>query len=184
LAETWGITIDGSGNLFFADAERIRKINSAGMITTVAGGLFYGFSGDGGAATAAELYAPAGITEDGAGNIFIADAGNQRIRKVTSSGTTGINQAVTAHDDLAISPNPNHGVFVVGGSLDIPDDEEVSVQVLNMRGQPVYQSAPFISSGTINRQITLDEGLPGGIYLLRTSSADGETHMLRLLIKK
>jgi len=183
LAETWGITIDGSGNLFFTDGFRIRKINSAGIITTVAGSLAEGFSGDGGPATVAELFGPAGIAEDATGNIFIADMGNHRIRKVASAAT-GINQAVNPHDKLAVFPNPNNGVFVVGGSLDIPVDQDVSVQIFNMRGQPVYQSTPLISSGIIDRQITLDEGLPRGIYLLQISSSNGETHTLRLLIKK
>ena len=183
LADTWGITIDGAENLFFTDAFLIRKINSAGIITTVAGSLGEGFSGDGGAATAAELFAPAGVAVDGAGNIFIADMGNNRIRKVTPGTSTGINQAANAYDKLAIYPNPNNGVFVVGGSLDIPDDEDVSVQIFNLRGQPVFQSYPLISSGIMDRQITLDEGLPGGIYLLRISSAN-ETHSFRVLIKK
>jgi len=183
LAETWGITIDGSGNLFFTDAERIRKINSAGIITTVAGGLYYGFSGDGGAATAAELFAPAGIAEDGAGNIFIADMGNQRVRKVTPGTSTGINQAVNTHDNLAIFPNPNNGKFRVAGALDAHIDEDVSVEIINMQGQPVYESTVFIYSGIINKQITLDKELPEGIYLLRIASGD-ETHMMRMLIEK
>jgi len=80
--------IDASGNLFFADAvnNAIRKINTAGIITTVAGTGVPGFSGDGGQATAATLHQPLGVAFDANGNMYIADALNRRIRKVTPGG--------------------------------------------------------------------------------------------------
>jgi trimeric autotransporter adhesin len=83
-----GVAIDSTGNLFIADSgnNRIRKMDSSGIITTVAGNGTSGFSGDGGQATSAELYNPTGIVLDPAGSIFIADYGNNRIRKVSSSG--------------------------------------------------------------------------------------------------
>ena len=79
---------DGSGNLYIADGgnNRIRKVDSAGEITTVAGDGTRGYSGDGGAATAAQLDSPNGVAPDGAGNLYIADGGNNRIRKVDSAG--------------------------------------------------------------------------------------------------
>jgi uncharacterized protein (TIGR03437 family) len=81
-----GVAVDGSGNLFIADTDnsRIRKVSTSGIITTVAGNS--GFGGDGGLATAASLYIPYGVTVDGSGNMFIADTGNQRIRKVSAGG--------------------------------------------------------------------------------------------------
>jgi uncharacterized protein (TIGR03437 family) len=83
-----GITVDGAGNLFIADGanNRIRKVTPGGVITTVAGNGMPGFAGDGGPATMAELSGPLGITVDGAGNLFIADTFNYRIRKVTPGG--------------------------------------------------------------------------------------------------
>ena len=68
---------------------RVRKVTPAGTISTVAGGGNPGFSGDGGAATAASLnlYQPAGLALDTAGNLYIADAWNNRIRKVNVAGT-------------------------------------------------------------------------------------------------
>jgi len=184
LLDPWGITMDGSGNLFFTDGNRIRKINSTGIITTVAGSYSSsGFSGDGGAATAAELNSPLGVAVDGPGNIFIADVQNQRIRKVTPGASTGINHAINAYNDLALFPNPNNGAFIVKGTLAARTDGNVSVEIINMQGQPVYQSNAFIASGIINTQITLDKELPEGIYMLRISSED-ETHTFRLLIEK
>ena len=82
-----GVTLDSAGNLFIADYDnyRIRKVNTSGIITTVAGNGTFGFSGDGGAATAASLHAPSGVAVDSAGNLFIADTYNHRIRKVAGN---------------------------------------------------------------------------------------------------
>jgi subtilase family serine protease len=86
-----GVAIDSAGNLFIADLanNRIRKVTPAGTISTVAGNGTPGFSGDGGPATSAELFSPWDVAVDGAGNLFIADAFNDCIRKVTPGGTIG-----------------------------------------------------------------------------------------------
>jgi sugar lactone lactonase YvrE len=83
------IILDNFGNLLIADArdERIRKVDTNGIIITVAGSGTNLFSGDGKAATNADLNFPIGLALDNAGNLFIADAGNNRIRRV---GTNGI----------------------------------------------------------------------------------------------
>ncbi len=92
-----GLAMDGAGNLYIADTgnQRIRMVSaSTGDVTTVAGNGYIsgnsvgGYSGDGGAATSAELNAPFSIAVDGAGNLYINDTNNQRIRKVTHA--TGI----------------------------------------------------------------------------------------------
>jgi RHS repeat-associated protein len=83
-----GISVDSSCNLYIADLsnERIRKVTiSTGKISTVAGNGTVGFSGDGGAATGAELGYPSGVAVDSSSNIYIADSNNNRIRKVTAS---------------------------------------------------------------------------------------------------
>jgi uncharacterized protein (TIGR03437 family) len=79
---------DHAGNLFVADQfnHRIRKIAPNGTISTVAGNGAAGFSGDGGPAINAQINTPTGICADSAGNLYIADVGNQRIRKVDTSG--------------------------------------------------------------------------------------------------
>ena len=79
--------MDSAGNLYIAGAHRIRKIDSTGTITTVAGTGKYGFSGDGGPAVLAQLMNPRGVAVDSAGNLYIADTGNHSIRKVDSTGT-------------------------------------------------------------------------------------------------
>lgn len=86
----YGVAVDGSGNIYNADNgnNRIRKVTATGIITTVAGIGLRSYSGDGGAATAARVFAPFGVALDSSGNIYIAEFGNSRIRKVTVS--TGI----------------------------------------------------------------------------------------------
>ncbi|MBX2905311.1 MAG: hypothetical protein KF744_04685 [Taibaiella sp.] len=81
------IVPDGIGNYYVADENnhRIRKINSAGVITTIAGTGIGGFSGDGGSPTAAQLYYPHTITKDGCGNLYIFDLWNHRVRRIVYS---------------------------------------------------------------------------------------------------
>ncbi len=88
LRNPFGVAVDGSGNLYIADwsNQRIRKVDADGSISTVAGDGTEGYSGDGGAATAAQLSGPSGVAVDGSGNLYIADSGNQRIRKVDADG--------------------------------------------------------------------------------------------------
>ena len=88
LYNPYAVAVDASSNLFIADRsnDRVRMVNARGIITTVAGRGVPGFSGDGGAATDAELYFPSGVTVDASGNLFVADQYNQRIREVTPNG--------------------------------------------------------------------------------------------------
>jgi hypothetical protein len=78
---------DTSGNLYIAEfgSNAIRKVNTSGIISTIAGGNANGgYSGDGGPATAAALRGPTGVAVDATGDVFIADGGNERIRKITA----------------------------------------------------------------------------------------------------
>ena len=81
------VAVDGGGNVYIADETVcIRKINALGIISTIAGGAHAGYSGDGGPATAALLNDPSGLAVDRAGNLYIADLSNNRIRKIDPSG--------------------------------------------------------------------------------------------------
>ena len=83
-----GVAVDAEGNLYIADTDnnRIRKVTTAGVIVTVAGNGLAGAGGDGGQAIFASLNSPSGVAVDAAGNLYIADTGNHRIRKVTPAG--------------------------------------------------------------------------------------------------
>lgn len=82
------MAFDLLGNMYIADTwnDRVRKVNTSGIISTIAGTGVGGFSGDGGLATAAQVFGVTGIAIDALGNIFITDGGNNRIRKINTSG--------------------------------------------------------------------------------------------------
>ncbi|HEY1220801.1 MAG TPA: hypothetical protein VGF03_17800 [Bryobacteraceae bacterium] len=84
-----GVAVDEKGNLYLSDTDhnRVRKVDAAGIITTIAGNGAAGFSGDGGPATAAQLNLPYGLAVDAAGYLYIADLGNNRVRRVSPDGT-------------------------------------------------------------------------------------------------
>lgn len=83
------VALDNSGSLFIADSgnNRIRRVDTLGVISTFAGNGAYDFSGDGGPATSASLRFPWGVAVDAQGNVFIGDSGNQRVRRVEGSGS-------------------------------------------------------------------------------------------------
>ncbi len=88
LNEPSGVAVDSAGNIYIADHQdqRVRRVDSAGIITTFAGTGTRGFSGDGGPASSAALTDPYGVAVDSGGNVYIADRLNYRVRKVTPAG--------------------------------------------------------------------------------------------------
>ena len=88
LNQPGGVVVDSSGTIYIADSgnHRVRKVSN-GTITTFAGNGTPGYTGDNGAATSAEMNNPVGLALDSSGNLYIADAANNLIRKVSSSGT-------------------------------------------------------------------------------------------------
>ncbi|PQJ13050.1 hypothetical protein CJD36_004720 [Flavipsychrobacter stenotrophus] len=131
LARPEGVAIDATGNIYIADGgnQRIRKINTSGIISTIAGNGLTGFAGDGGAATSARFQTPNGIAVDASGNIYVADNGNFRIRKINTSGiiSTVAGNASTGYgaDGVAATATPLSmvtGVAVdASGNIYIPD---------------------------------------------------------------
>ena len=127
--------IDSAGNLYISDTNnhKIRKVNAAGIISTVAGNGSPGFSGDNGPAASASLYYPYGIAVDSANNLYIADSSNFRIRKVSPSGTittvAGNGNVVFAGDGgpatSAALVSPGSVAFDSAGNMYIGDGRSV-----------------------------------------------------------
>jgi sugar lactone lactonase YvrE len=111
------IAFDPAGDLYIADINdcRVRKVSQAGMISTFAGTGICSYSGDGGPATSATLSVPQAVAADGSGNVYIADSGNDVIRKVDSSGTiTTFLTTLTASNGFSLSAHAN--ALAVDGS--------------------------------------------------------------------
>ncbi len=88
LNAPFGIAVDGAGNVYIAEwsNHRVRKVTASGTITTIAGVGIAGYDGDGGPATNAALNSPEDVAVDAAGNVYIADSLNNRIRKIDTNG--------------------------------------------------------------------------------------------------
>jgi len=141
-----GVALDTAGNLYIADSNnnRIRKVDLAGIITTVAGSNQAGYSGDGGQATSAKLNFPLGVRADSAGNLFIADSNNNVIRKValneiitTVAGNFELGAGYTGDGGAATSAQlsfPNYVSVDAAGELFIADDDNGVIRRVDGNG--------------------------------------------------
>ncbi len=139
-----GVVVDGNGNLFIGDFDnnRIRRVDAiSGLISTVAGNGSQGFSGDGGKVTRASLDEPRGIAIDAAGNIYIADTNNNRIRRV--DGNTGVIETIAGNGQEGFSGdkgpareaslNGPRGIWLTNnGHLLIADNNNFRIRSLNL----------------------------------------------------
>ncbi len=168
IANPMGVAIDPAGNLYLADHSnnRVRLVNTSGIITTFAGTGSASFSGDGGPASAAAISSPTGVCLDATGNLYISDAGNARIRIVTGI-PTGISQPATALENVSVYPNPSNGIFNVQSSA---VSQKSSAEIFDLLGNKVYQS--FLIS---NSQFLINLGnQPDGIYIYRILNESGD----------
>lgn len=139
------IAFDKAGNVYIAEffGNRVRKVDTTGKISTVAGTGVSGYSGDGGPATSAQLYFPQGVIVDSANNLFITDQGNNVIRRV--DGTT---QTITT-----FSANPNFGgglgfmAFDASGNLYAADGGACVVWKLDSLGNATVVAGVLLSCG-------------------------------------
>jgi sugar lactone lactonase YvrE len=119
LAAPLGVAVDGNGNVYIADTGngRVRKVDTSGIITTVAGTTTGSNLGDGGLATSAQLYNPDDVAVDAAGNVFIADYNNGRVRKVDASGIiTSLNVGAASYSVASLAVDNSGNIFMTTGS--------------------------------------------------------------------
>ncbi len=179
----WGLQFDSSGNLYVSDTKnnRIRKITPAGIVSTFAGDgtnsmagspPWGAYGGDGGAATAAQLYWPAHIGIGKSGDIYITDQSNNTIRKVDTVNLIKLTtaSALQRTDAITIVPNPSNGNFTFAINLGAQHDTKLHYDVLTISGQIVQSGTIISSNGRANERISLSNSLPSGNYMLRISS--------------
>jgi hypothetical protein len=187
LSKPYGIVRDQAGNLYIADSnnERVRKIDTAGNISTVAGNGGQGYSGDGGAATAAQLNTPTDVAVNAAGDLFIADLNNNVIRKVSAvngkiSTVAGNNASGSSGDGgPATGASLNHPVSIVldsAGNLYIADEynsviREVSVTtgridtVVGNHTQGYAGDGGSAASAQLNAPVSVRFDAAGNLYV-------------------
>ncbi len=193
-----GLAVDSSGNLYISDSHnyRVRRINAAtGEITTVAGTGSAGFSGDSGAATAAALALPQGLSVDQQGIIYLADSANHRLRRIDVaqgkiSTIAGVGTQGFAGDGgpaVAASLDSPRSVTVNAGSVVIADTgnrrirtiaSDGSLQTVAGLGAPtpgaiVLSGSPVVSYGTGHLVATLNSATPatGSVTFLDSNGA-------------
>ncbi len=113
LPQTQDVFVDATGNVYVASKEMIRKIGTDGVITTIAGGVSQGYAGDGGPAAGALFAIPQSIFLDAAGNFYVADTFNHRIRRIQHTDEPVIVGLV------ANPPEPDFGIAPVGSSTQL-----------------------------------------------------------------
>ena len=164
------VAADAAGNLLIADTtnQRIRvaaaatgsfygKAMTAGHIYTVAGHGTGGFSGDGGPATSAELHGPEGVAVGGAGNLLIADTGNQRIRVVAASSGTFYGKPMTAGDIYTVAGDGTAGFAGDGGPA-------TSAELSSPEGVAADAAGNLLIADTFNQRIRVVAASSGTFY--------------------
>jgi len=153
-----GTAIGMSGEIYLSDAGNsvVRVINHTGIINNYAGSHVQGYGGDGGPAWLCEFNGPSGISMDATGCVYVADAANARIRKI--SATTAVSN-VDFPGALRCYPNPSSGSFTI--TLPQAVEPTATVAITNTLGQTIYTN-----TFTTNRPAQINLAAPSGIYFI------------------
>jgi sugar lactone lactonase YvrE len=186
-----GVAIDAAGNLFIADNSggQVRKVNAAGIISTLAGNRQSGFSGDGGPATNASLENPTDVAADSSGNVFIADSGHGCVRKVDTNGFittvagTGTNQPFSGDGGAATNAGlstPKSVAVDFSGDLFIADTSHGTIRKVDTNGiitsvAGIGSTGSFAGDGgpatnaTFSAPVAVKVDAAGNIFILDSS---------------
>jgi hypothetical protein len=158
LSNPANLAVDSSGNILFADTytNRIRKVGTNGIISTIAGNGSPGYSGDGGPATNASLTFPAAVAVDPSGNVFIADWYNSRVRKVAFGGAPALSLKV-----VSVTDGGDYQVIITG-----PQGSVTSAVATVTVALPPLQAALNSASNAL----FAFSGAPGSLYVLQAAS--------------
>ncbi|HXB12966.1 MAG TPA: T9SS type A sorting domain-containing protein [Bacteroidia bacterium] len=157
------VNLDATGNIYIADFgnSAIRKIDLSGTITTIAGTIVGGYSGDGGPATNAELAQPGGVFVNSGGDVFIGDANNYRVRMIAS--TESVNEVNAGTDNnVNLYPVPSCGQLVVT----LKGNGYSNLKLYDVFGREVYSQA--LDASEQNKSLNLNiSNLSNGVYFMR-----------------
>jgi Secretion system C-terminal sorting domain/NHL repeat len=176
------IAVDDTGNMYLVDGpnQRIEKVDTFGIIQTIAGTGLRGYSGDSGPATNAEVNYPENVTLDECGNVYIADFNNARVRKVTYHSSCTYSDSASLGEtnvkyvqSFSVYPNPAHGTVQVICNTNISE-----LTITNIPGQMLREK----HCTTKHEQMDIS-GLPPGLYLLRITDEYGTVNVVKLMVE-
>jgi sugar lactone lactonase YvrE len=163
-----GIAVDANDNLFISDYnERVRWVSPNGIMTTVAGNGVAGFSGDGGSATAAELYEPTGVVLDSSGNILVSDYNNGRVRSISafpalgtsagnlSFGLTAVG-STSSPESLTLSAYGPVTISNISTSTNFSEADDCPSSMTNGTVCTMYVYFVPTASGNLNGNVTVN----------------------------
>jgi NHL repeat-containing protein len=177
LSSPTGIAVDGEGTVYIADFGNNRvRIVKDGIITTLTGDGNWGYGGDGGLATAAELSVPMGVFADASRNVYIGDIGNNVIRKITNENVGIIDAGIEMKSDLHLWPQPNDGIFTV--LVSSATDAPVHINIANAVGQKIKEVSVWT-----NRAAELNLDVPNGLYFL-SATTDNSRQITTVAVRK
>lgn len=173
----FGICIDKIGNMYIADYgnQRIRRIDTFGIIHTVAGNGTAGYGGDGGAATSASIHYPEGVATDACGNLYIADEANSRIRKVTFDTLCSLQTLAVETNNtcgwLNVYPNPVNQNLHIDYAVPF-----TTYEIYDLVGA-------IVQLGTLprDRNSIPVHSLPQGMYLLQLTDTAGKRMVYKII---
>jgi uncharacterized protein (TIGR03437 family) len=174
LDSPFGIAVDAAGNLYISVGfyeSAVLKVSN-GVVSVVAGNGSTGFSGDNGPATSAELWEPGGVTVDPAGNVYICDGTNQRIRKVSNGVVTTIagngTEGFSGDNGPAFNAQLSEpgGVAVdSSGNVYVADSGNGRIRLLTPAGSPAINGAGIVSAASPgNHQLAVAPGSIASVY--------------------
>jgi len=170
------MTFDNMGNMYVSDNGNgcVRMIDTSGTVTLKAGNGVNGYGGDGGPATAGQIWEPNGVAFDKDGNYLVADWGNCRIRKITNNGggiSTLSDELLSGEVNACIIafPNPNNGAFSI--NIQTPRRENAKVTIASIEGKVIKELTVQTNS---TADVGLDAHIPAGIYLLTAYTNQGK----------
>jgi hypothetical protein len=173
------ISLDTAGNLFMTDGEsdRIREVTFEGIIETVAGCGVAGFGGDGGDPLLANLKVPGGVAVSKSGYIYIGDAGNDRVRLLTTAVDNVQPLPSAAVSGISIFPNPTKGIFTLKVNA-VATLGNIVVVISDVNGKEVDKLT--VPSGN---PLTIDACWPRGVYVINASIENGEHFSKKIVVE-
>ncbi len=173
-----GIRVDNTGAMYIADYNngRVRKVDATGVINTIAGNGGYGFAGEGGPALAATFAGPAQLAIGTGGTLYIADAGNYRIRKM--NGTVATPTIINPNNwGFSVYPNPvqDKVVLTITQAANLPAQATGTVKIYDMAGK-LLASLPL----TAHHHVIDLQTLPNGVYLLDISLENAGSKQIKV----